>query len=141
MLERRFKVRVQHCFAAGLALFMPLACGKALLDPDQAGGQCVPGMQIQCACPGALVGVQACQADKTFAECQCEGSGVAGNSSASNAGNAGAQASAGDGSTQGGEFGVAGQGNCLVIDDSVSVPAHHGINSERELWVIRVSIC
>jgi hypothetical protein len=43
------------------------------------GGEaaCVPGEQVECACPGNRTGAQACNGDGTgFGECSCDGSPV-----------------------------------------------------------------
>jgi hypothetical protein len=52
---------------AGLAFAaMSLSCGGE--------AACVPGEQVECACPGGVSGAQACNADgSSFGECSCDG--------------------------------------------------------------------
>lgn len=54
--------------------------GWLALGCDAGGEQCVAGMTIECPCLGGGSGIQTCQADGTFAACQCLDAGGAADS-------------------------------------------------------------
>lgn len=43
---------------------------------DSQVSECVPGRQVECACPGGASGVQVCNDDETFDACRCDGDDV-----------------------------------------------------------------
>jgi hypothetical protein len=57
-------VRIRLAVAFSLSL---VACGS-----PSPGGECVPGMSIVCACTATRMGVQVCQADRTYSACTCD---------------------------------------------------------------------
>lgn len=79
--------------------FSALVLGVPACGSGSSGGStettgaasCTAGQTATCACPGNVQGVQQCQADGTFAACQCDGSGSGGE------GAGGPLASCGDG--------------------------------------------
>ena len=85
-------------------------------DDTESGKQCIPGVQIACACPGAASGVQVCDANgSTYSACDC--SWVSGGQGGSSAGGSGGglpppppPASGGSGGSSGSGGGSGGSG-------------------------------
>src|SRR5690606_8825488 len=90
---------------------------------------CVPGRQVSCACPGGLEGVQTCNDDEMFDDCECDFPVGAATTSGSGAGasSTGAGASSGSGAGGGGGGGTGGaSGVTLSAGDEVLVDVFVG---------------
>ncbi|HMI86907.1 MAG TPA: hypothetical protein VK550_22590 [Polyangiaceae bacterium] len=90
-------------------IFVGGACGGRV-DPPATANVCVPGQQVECACPGVVKGAQPCREDGSgYGVCQCPGTGSGGTAGTSGSADASTGGSSGA-SGSGGRSGASGSG-------------------------------
>src|SRR4051812_1418267 len=75
-MQRSFFRRVLPLLAGlGMPFSLAVACGNSDTNPpskDASLPACVPGQQVNCMCPGGIVGVQVCsQGGNEYGACAC----------------------------------------------------------------------